>query len=1756
MKKIGLWKRIASWLLVFLLVLQIPIDVFAEEWISGTDISVAADSVENEEADYNEEEENTDFYSDENIEESKDDSFTDSEGLPEADIVSFSDGTSLSEEVEEPQEIQVTVSVSKDGKFLNDKDGKPMAGRTVTLNGKASYTMDDALRIAHDLYYSGGAEVGYDYHADDKGIFDGAIYKLWGVNRADVSYIKYSLNHDSSNYSTALGEIVHDGDEMHFFIQQYKEQLAFFTQTDLTITENQRLTLQLKQVIGNYGDTYGNCAGASIYVDGVKQEGLVTDEDGKVTLSGLSPKDTPYFITAEKTENINGTEYAAISAAYVNVTVVKASGEEGSYLKNVTLRTVTSDKQKESKLDILDGSEPFVVSAGMVYLHMSLKAEMYLSAELDEAAPDDCQVYAVYENPKDGVMYTNKINTGSYSYLKYAIAKGMTSGNMINYNQCIRSIRLEVRRNGNVLESHELPIIYRNHLEKLNITDSWGHQIESGLQDTMEDQNLIVTVPENTEYVSIEAQPYSYRDTPKEITLNGEKTTLNYFSSYKLVPDWANQDEYVLEINIGESGKVYCPEAASYTLTIKKGPMDYTPDVKLKVTGKYGTVFQNTEPPVLTADVEVLQPGEGKLSYQWYSVTVPVGELGPEFVKEDQYVKIDGATDPSYVVSTEKPEDEKYYFCRVEYEIDGRIFSARSEFKKFTIVPETVEVPKIETQPQNISLLMGKPVTESFSVALEKAPWRNLTAKYQWYKNTENTTEGGTPIAGADKETYKPSITETGTDYYYCEVWYSRRDVSYTVDEDGVAEPEYSFPVSEKIYTDVVSATILEEPLPWEGNGSEETPYLLNSLTDLEYLRDKVNEDGYGFENTYFQMTLDITLPENWSPIGTIETGHTSGNGKYIRAFSGIFDGNGNTLTVAAGGHPLFNYTRNAVIENLNLYGEKINGYGLVDRYSVDYGPDGEYNTGCPSGPTIRNVTIKAGTKTLRAGLIGGYASGANTITIENCVAESGVVIGYSGQQSSIGTFAGSINGYIRNCKSAADVYGTDKVGGIAGAKGQSMGSCTIENSSFTGTVNATGKWVGGILGSGYEADSAPNTPVASVKNCYVAGTISGVSNVGGIFGGEPSCMQCWGNGSGSISNNFFYGTVSGKNNVGAIVGYLKSFDKFQGISNNYYLDSCGAAQGIGEVENILTAENDPKYGIDYEFNQSDYCFAKTAGEFADGTVKDGLNSGNYHNWEQGESYPVYGAGAYPTGLTLAGDYKTEYYIGEELDLSGGTFTVTWSDGSKTNPSFEEITVIGYDPQTRGSQMLQLKYGAVETTITVKVLVKAEKITVSFTLLGDKAHDSDTDGEVHTLKAGNLETWIQETSVDTDSNATVLDVLEKVLADNQLEYSNPKGNYIDFITKDGEKLGEFTNGKNSGWMYTLNGIHSDLGVSEQFLTDGDEIVFHYTDDYKQEHDHKWVEGWTSDAEGHWHECKSDYGTCDITDNTKKGGYQKHTYGDGKIITAATCKVEGKKEFTCLVCGYTKTEVIPKTSQHSYDIGTITKQATYTAAGEKVYTCTVCGATKTEVIPMLTHDHNFIWTVISKATVFSPEKQVGICSICGAKQTRDNGSKLTATMKLNVTSIKLQKKQTTTKVKVTGLANGDSVKSWTSSNKKIVTVDKNGKIKAGKKTGNAKITITLKSGKKATLKVKVQSAKVKTTKLTGLKTKLTLKKGKSLTLKPAVAPITSQEKVTYTTSNKKVATVTKNGVIKAKKKGKATITVKSGKVTKKIKVTVK
>ena len=142
------------------------------------------------------------------------------------------------------------------------------------------------------------------------------------------------------------------------------------------------------------------------------------------------------------------------------------------------------------------------------------------------------------------------------------------------------------------------------------------------------------------------------------------------------------------------------------------------------------------------------------------------------------------------------------------------------------------------------------------------------------------------------------------------------------------------------------------------------------------------------------------------------------------------------------------------------------------------------------------------------------------------------------------------------------------------------------------------------------------------------------------------------------------------------------------------------------------------------------------------------------------------------------------------------------------------------------------------------------------------------------------------------------------------------------------------------------------------------------------------------------------------------------------------------------------------------------------------------------------------------------------------------------------------------MEVSGLAAGDSVAGWESSNTKIVKVSKKGKITAQNKTGTAKVTVTLASGLKKSITVKVQSGAVKTTAIKDVPAKLTIKVKKASTLKPVLKPLTSKEKITYSSSNKNVATVSSKGKITAKKKGSAVITVKAGKISVRCKVTVK
>ena len=301
------------------------------------------------------------------------------------------------------------------------------------------------------------------------------------------------------------------------------------------------------------------------------------------------------------------------------------------------------------------------------------------------------------------------------------------------------------------------------------------------------------------------------------------------------------------------------------------------------------------------------------------------------------------------------------------------------------------------------------------------------------------------------------------------------------------------------------------------------------------------------------------------------------------------------------------------------------------------------------------------------------------------------------------------------------------------------------------------------------------------------------------------------------------------------------------------------------------------------------------------------------------------------------------------------------------------------------------------------------------------------------------------------------------------------------------------------------------------------------------------------------------------------GHNNMLHTEGK---KATCTEAGKAEYWyCSVCkkyfsdeaGTKETTladtVIPATGHQLNK--TDSKAATCTEAGNTEYwTCNICGKYFSDeagtneirladnVIPATGH-HYGEYQLTKEATALEEGVRTAYCS-CGAYVTVAVPA-LTPSIKLNVSSLRLRVKQKYT-VKVTGLAKGDSVVAWSTGNKKIARVSQKGVV-TGKARGNTIITIRLASGYTKKIRVYVQKGLVKTTALKISNTRLTLKKGRSHTLRTTVAPVTSQEKVTFKSSNSKVVSVNPKGKIYAKKKGRARITVRSGKKSRVCVVTV-
>lgn len=265
------------------------------------------------------------------------------------------------------------------------------------------------------------------------------------------------------------------------------------------------------------------------------------------------------------------------------------------------------------------------------------------------------------------------------------------------------------------------------------------------------------------------------------------------------------------------------------------------------------------------------------------------------------------------------------------------------------------------------------------------------------------------------------------------------------------------------------------------GTGTEDDPYLIYTAEELQMIG-LMSCDW----DKHFRLMADIDLSAYKGTSFNI-IGFIINNLRYeVRTFTGVFDGNGHTISN-------FSYVSNDT-DYIGLFGH------------AGWSP---YNKGEIRNLGLIDPNVDAGTGNYVGSLIG-YGG-----TITNCYVNGGSVSGHNCVGGLVGTCTA---GTITECNSSASVSGVNDVGGLIGDKDAD----TVMYSYSVGTVSG-GNWVGGLIGSNS----------SRVNQCYSTASVSGNNNVGGLTGGSIG-----GFGSGSIATSYSGGTVTGNENVGGLVGH------------------------------------------------------------------------------------------------------------------------------------------------------------------------------------------------------------------------------------------------------------------------------------------------------------------------------------------------------------------------------------------------------------------------------------------------------------------------------------------------------------------------------------------------------------------------------------------------------------------------------------------
>lgn len=241
-----------------------------------------------------------------------------------------------------------------------------------------------------------------------------------------------------------------------------------------------------------------------------------------------------------------------------------------------------------------------------------------------------------------------------------------------------------------------------------------------------------------------------------------------------------------------------------------------------------------------------------------------------------------------------------------------------------------------------------------------------------------------------------------------------------------------------------------------DGLGTTQSPYTIASVEDLVQVQ-KLIDEGYSpvglggtFSMANYQLTADLVVTSTLRPIGTAANN-----------FTGIFDGQGHTITFGDGAAIVGDYsagifgymTQGAEVRNLT-----VDGNVALSTTATDQGVVGVVCGKCDRG-VIDACRVSCSTVTVTngayVGLIAGEVSTPNQTpsVVQNCCVDNVSIQHTAGKGSHrIGGIAGNVkNGVVRNCYglvtgNVGEAYAGCLVGQTQGAA--LMANCYVKQNS------------------------------------------------------------------------------------------------------------------------------------------------------------------------------------------------------------------------------------------------------------------------------------------------------------------------------------------------------------------------------------------------------------------------------------------------------------------------------------------------------------------------------------------------------------------------------------------------------------------------------------------------------------------------------------------------------------------------------------